>query len=1335
MAIVTAVNPHPEASPKTLVDLLQSRAQQGSNATIGFLNAEGALTKTLSNKDLYDSARSDALRLLSLGLRPGTDIVVTSFTDHESHIRLFWACCFVGIPVCPIPPLHPDPSRQKLFFEHLDTLFQKPMLISNEDIIGTVKAVVPDFRAVPLATLARVVPTEQYDSLVYPNWRPQASTTVCLMLTSGSTGNSKGVALRHSNLLSSIRGKAKHHGTTQRSRFLNWIAFDHVACVTEIHLHALEADATQYHVAPAAIISRPRNLLEWCHRYRITYTFSPNFLLAQICREVTNAPYRPEDLDLSPMQAFISGGEAVPIKTAVEFSDIIVRHGAPRNSLRAGFGMTETGAGCIYDTRPIVSNVDDSPVKYLSLGKCCNGVAMRVVDPVVGSVCSPLKPGQFQVSGPSVFGEYYNNPKATAESFTSDGWFITGDTAQLDLEGNLHLVGRDKDCVNINGVKHPSVDVEHYIEDSAVEGAMKSFIYVCPMRLAGADTETYAVFYQHTIRVEDELTKDDLTIIAKTNRTIRNACVVFCSQAPHTILPLPRKYFVKTALGKISRSALVTAYIQGAFSGLEETLADGSAGPVQSGEEPENPVEDIVFKAIRSIFDLTDVPLSRSQSLFDLGASSMHLMRLKQSLQVRLSVADIPTIEMLKRPEIGDLCDYLAKMIEYGSMVTSKAVNYNPLVCLNPQGSKPPLFLVHPGVGEILVFINLARVLQDDRPVYALRARGFDGEESFSSFDQMVDTYTSAVEAQFPDGPYYLGGYSFGGAVAFEIGKRLEAKGRDVAFLGIFNLPPHIAFRMHELVWVEVVLNLLMFLSLIGTSAFTALKTELFKAHPDAVTDTKPTNPAPVIEWLLERCDQKRLEELQLRTEEFVNWSRVAYDLTLSGRGYEPSGRVRNALTSVFCAVPLPSMGTREEFKRDRLSAWRQFSGDRFEMIDVDGEHYTMVSEKHVDSFAKHLRGALSRAESRRFPEPTPQPPVPMPKKNFTNIPIIDFSLAEEDPATYYEQLRFALEDVGFGIFVNVPGFEDTFQKELFSLADELFHKPQEWKDALGTGESYALRGYFRADRVPGPHKAHAEAYRFGAEVPEPTSYNGGEVPFWLRLHEGPNQWPSDNDLPAFRHKMELLFERYRLLNLALNKHICRLLNIPNAALDDYFPDKTEFNSAIWHYLPVTEEIKKSAHDGFAQGMHEHRDPSTFLTCLIQSRAGLQAQNYEGEWIDIPMVPGGVVCNIGMQLMKLTGGKLVATTHRVNTLKIEEDRYTIPYVLSTRLEKAVVPLPQYANESMATAHVAPNPKILKLMSIQDPLIRSGYARLSLFPYATQKLYPKEFEEARALGIV
>ncbi|KAG6848572.1 putative NRPS-like protein biosynthetic cluster, partial [Arthromyces matolae] len=1317
----------------TLPELLLARSRT-SSAELGFLDSEGIITLNLSYRQLYAESLTYAQRLVSSGLKTdGTDIVITSFSDHETHIRTFWACCLAGIPLCPIPPLHPDQSRRKLFFEHLQSLFNEPTLIANDDIIEAVVDLVPTFKHLSLSKIDSVTIEPSANLKVFPQKHIGSDDIVCLMLTSGSTGNSKAVGLRHSNLLSCIEGKIKHHDTTSSSRFLNWIAFDHVACVSEVHLQALRADASQFHVAPSAIIRTPRNLLDWCSKLKISYTFSPNFLLAQICRDVAATPYEAKAIDLSSVRVFISGGEAVPVGTAIDFTAILERFGAPRNVLRGGFGMTETCAGCIYDTRAIPQELKAfNGIKYLSLGKCCNGTSVRIIDPATGAVCPAFQEGQMQVKGPTIFRQYYNNTKATAESF-SDGWFITGDTALLDQDNNLHLMGRDKDCININGVKHPSVDIENYLEDLRIEGFTKSYIYVCPMRLADADTETYAVFYQHNIVVENPLTQDDLLTIAATNRAIKNACFVFCSQAPHIILPLSRKSFVKTALGKISRSALVAAYLKGEYLSIQQSLVlPGDASDVLDG--PQNAIDRTLFECVADVFTVDVSGLKRSQNVFDIGASSMHLMQLKQRLQERLSIVDIPTIEMLQRPELGDLSDYLTRLASVALSTTPP--EYNPVVCFNPAGSKPPLFLIHPGVGEVLVFINLARELADDRPVYALRARGFDANQlPFTTFSEMVECYTSAIEQTYPSGPYYLGGYSFGGAVAFEVGKQLKGKGKDVAWVGVFNLPPHIQFRMRELVWVEVMVNLCMFLALITTDGFDALKMALYEQFPELTnSDMEPSNAKEVIQWTFEHSDQKRRVELQLKLEEFQRWVSVAYAISYSGRDYEPQNFVPGALLTVFCAIPLPSMGTREEFKQQRLSKWEEFAKDGFEMVDVDGEHYTMISEEHVVSFASKLRASLSRAET-AYSSSMAHPSIPRSKLDFDAVPVVDFALAETNPDEYLRQLSFALEDVGFAVFVNVPGFEDAFQKELFTLAETLFSKSLDWKEALGTKNSDALRGYFRADDIVGGHKAYAEAFRFGADLPAPEPKGDQEVPFWLRLHEGPNQWPAESDLPTFRTKMETLFDRYHALNLVLNQHICQLLDIQNAALDDFFPEKIEFNSALWHYFPVTDELLREAKNGFVQGMHEHRDPSTFVTCLIQSRQGLQAQNYQGNWVDIPYVEGGVVCNIGMQLMRLTGGRLVATLHRVNTLRIDKDRYTIPYVLSTKLEKPVFPLPQFDNPEMAKAHAAPNPRIQKLMAIKDPLIRSGFARLSLFPAVTKKLYPAEFEEGQRMGIL
>lgn len=91
----------------------------------------------------------------------------------------------------------------------------------------------------------------------------------------------------------------------------------------------------------------------------------------------------------------------------------------------------------------------------------------------------------------------------------------------------------------------------------------------------------------------------------------------------------------------------------------------------------------------------------------------------------------------------------LAKSIE----ISDKPTEYNPVVRMQHQGVKTPLWLVHPRVGEVLVFINLAKQISD-RPVYALRARGFNtGETPFESIQEAVMMYHSAIKETQATGP------------------------------------------------------------------------------------------------------------------------------------------------------------------------------------------------------------------------------------------------------------------------------------------------------------------------------------------------------------------------------------------------------------------------------------------------------------------------------------------------------------------------------------------------------------------------------------------------------
>lgn len=248
--------------PQTLPELLHARAIDPRTGYLSYLDAQGTVYKSITYTELLEAASDHAHRLLAAGLRPATDIVLASFPDHESHVLLFWACCLAGILVCPLPPLHPEPSRQAMLLNHLQELFHGPTLIAPGVVAQGARRLVPGLKVLASEELADVMarkteteqatetttteseaPDAPKTDVIFPERRPSPGDVACFMLTSGSTGNSKAVQLTHANLLSSVRGKIEHHHTTSASRFLNWIAFDHVACLSEVHIHALEANA------------------------------------------------------------------------------------------------------------------------------------------------------------------------------------------------------------------------------------------------------------------------------------------------------------------------------------------------------------------------------------------------------------------------------------------------------------------------------------------------------------------------------------------------------------------------------------------------------------------------------------------------------------------------------------------------------------------------------------------------------------------------------------------------------------------------------------------------------------------------------------------------------------------------------------------------------------------------------------------------------------------------------------------------------------------------------------------------------------------------------------
>ncbi|MFD0473785.1 thioesterase domain-containing protein [Nonomuraea thailandensis] len=287
------------------------------------------------------------------------------------------------------------------------------------------------------------------------------------------------------------------------------------------------------------------------------------------------------------------------------------------------------------------------------------------------------------------------------------------------------------------------------------------------------------------------------------------------------ILPLPASELPRTALGKIQRALLRRRLDEGEFAARQRWAAELTGRRRGAHLPPRDGAERAVARVYADLFGLRPGEVGATANFLELGGTSLDVLRLKQRLRRDFPGRDLPATAILRAPTVRAL----AALLDGG---TGRHAPYDPVVPLQQSGAGTPLFCVHPGVGEVLVFVNLAGYFTGERPFHALRARGFGpGEPHFGSFEEMVSCYVDAIRLRQPAGPYAIAGYSYGGAVAFEIAKALERLGERVDFVGIFNLPPHIRRRMNELDFTEGALHLALFLDLLAPAEAGALQPAL----------------------------------------------------------------------------------------------------------------------------------------------------------------------------------------------------------------------------------------------------------------------------------------------------------------------------------------------------------------------------------------------------------------------------------------------------------------------------------------------------------------------------
>lgn len=190
-------------------------------------------------------------------------------------------------------------------------------------------------------------------------------------------------------------------------------------------------------------------------------------------------------------------------------------------------------------------------------------------------------------------------------------------------------------------------------------------------------------------------------------------------------------------------------------------------------------------------------PIGVKDNFFELGGHSLLAVTLFERVENAFN-QKIPLSTLIEAPTIEQLASLLSQEKWSGT--------WSPLVPIQPNGSKPPLFCVHALGGNVLSYQKLASHLASDRPIYGLQSQGLDKKQApLTRIEDMAALYIKEMQMLQNDGPYFLAGHSFGGLVAFEMARQLYNQSHKVAIVAIFDTvspafvhnPPSLLNFMH----------------------------------------------------------------------------------------------------------------------------------------------------------------------------------------------------------------------------------------------------------------------------------------------------------------------------------------------------------------------------------------------------------------------------------------------------------------------------------------------------------------------------------------------------------
>jgi 1-acyl-sn-glycerol-3-phosphate acyltransferase len=547
----------PWTRASTLLEVLDAHLQVHPDRVQVLVLADDVQTP-LSYRRLAEGADAVAAGLQRAGLQPRQTVAIMLPTSPEYFFTYLGILRAGGVPV----PIYP-PARASQLEDHVR---RHTGILSNAQVRVLVS--VPEAMVVARLLQARVPGLHAVltpAQLVAGSARPapvevQPDDVAFIQYTSGSTGQPKGVALTHANLLANIRAMAQAVQASPDDVFVSWLPLYHDMGLIGAWLGGFLVGFRLVVMSPLAFLARPRRWLEVLTEHRGTLSAGPNFAYQLCLARIDDAAMA--GLDLQHWRLAFNGAEAVSPDTVLRFSQRFAACGLRPQVMTPVYGLAEASVGLLFpplergpridaveraaferERRAVPAAADDrNALRFVACGQALPGHEVRIVDDA-GQPLPERIEGRLEFRGPSATRGYWRAPELTAR-LMHDGWLDTGDRAYA-VGGEVFVTGRVKDIVIRGGRNLYPQEIEEAV--GAVPGVRKGCVAVFGRADARSGTERLVVLAETNVLQADRQ--------AALRDAIGQAVVDAIGEPADEIVLAPPHTVLKTSSGKVRRSA------------------------------------------------------------------------------------------------------------------------------------------------------------------------------------------------------------------------------------------------------------------------------------------------------------------------------------------------------------------------------------------------------------------------------------------------------------------------------------------------------------------------------------------------------------------------------------------------------------------------------------------------------------------------------------------------------------------------------------------------------------------------------------------------------------